>query len=48
MSATGGVYDREEGESVDNAELNYEELKVICDETHRFGLKVASHAIGDQ
>jgi imidazolonepropionase-like amidohydrolase len=48
VSATGGVYGRELGESVDNAELNYEELKAICDEAHRFGLKVASHAIGRQ
>ncbi|MBP2259160.1 metal-dependent hydrolase family protein [Virgibacillus alimentarius] len=46
VSATGGVYGRMEGESVQNSELNYEELKVICDTAHQFGLKVASHAIG--
>jgi imidazolonepropionase-like amidohydrolase len=46
VSATGGVYGRTQGEKVDNSELTYEELKVICDEAHRFGLKVASHAIG--
>lgn len=46
VSATGGVYGRSEGESVDNVELNFEELKAICDEAHKFGLKVASHAIG--
>jgi len=46
LSATGGVYGRVEGEVAENAELNYEEIKSICDEAHRFGLKVASHAIG--
>lgn len=46
VSATGGVYGRAEGEKVGNAELSLEELKVICEEAHRFGIKVASHAIG--
>ncbi|WP_088032119.1 metal-dependent hydrolase family protein [Evansella clarkii] len=46
VSATGGVYGREEGEKVDHVELTFDELKVICEEAHRFGLKVASHAIG--
>lgn len=46
VSATGGVYGRTEGEEVGNAELNEDELAVICDEAHKFGLKVASHAIG--
>src|SRR5699024_3592995 len=46
VSATGGVYGRNEGEEVGNSELGLEELKVICDEAHKFGLKVASHAIG--
>lgn len=46
VSATGGVYGRTEGESVGSVELNYDELKVICDEAHKFGLKVAAHAIG--
>ncbi|MBT2682230.1 amidohydrolase family protein [Bacillus sp. ISL-37] len=46
VSATGGVYGRTEGEEVGNAELSFEEIEVICNEAHRFGLKVASHAIG--
>ncbi|MCU1806340.1 amidohydrolase family protein [Cytobacillus firmus] len=46
VSATGGVYGRIEGEQVGHAELSLEEQKVICKEAHRFGLKVASHAIG--
>lgn len=46
VSATGGVYGREEGEVAENSELSLEEMKVICDEAHRFGLKVSSHAIG--
>lgn len=46
VSATGGVYGRREGEKAENSELSFEELKVVCDEAHRFGLKVASHAIG--
>lgn len=46
VSATGGVYGRTEGEAIDHAELNFEELRAICDEAHKFGLKVASHAIG--
>src|SRR5699024_7716212 len=48
VSATGGVYGRTEGEDVGNAELSLEELTVICEEAHKFGLKVASHAIGRQ
>src|SRR5699024_2533973 len=46
VSATGGVYGRMEGEKVGNAELNLDELEIICNEAHKFGLKVASHAIG--
>ncbi|MDW0113098.1 amidohydrolase family protein [Sporosarcina saromensis] len=46
VSATGGVYGRSKGELAENAELNLEELTVICSEAHRFGLQVASHAIG--
>ncbi|MEH7502732.1 amidohydrolase family protein [Neobacillus drentensis] len=46
VSATGGVYGRAVGEAAENAELSFEELKVICDESRRFHLKVASHAIG--
>lgn len=48
VSATGGVYGRTSGESVGQAELSREEIRVICDEAHRFGLKVAAHAIGEQ
>src|SRR5690625_5471414 len=46
ISSTGGVYGRTEGEEVGHVELNLDEQKVICDEAHKFGLKVASHAIG--
>lgn len=46
VSATGGVYGRTEGEEVGNAELNIDELETVCNEAHKFGLKVASHAIG--
>ncbi|ASN04546.1 metal-dependent hydrolase family protein [Virgibacillus necropolis] len=46
VSSTGGVYGRQEGEVVGNAELSMEEQQVICNEAHKFGLKVASHAIG--
>ncbi|MCS0789919.1 amidohydrolase family protein [Cytobacillus firmus] len=46
VSSTGGVYGRIEGEQVGNSELSLEEQEVICKEAHRFGLKVASHAIG--
>nr|WP_272875262.1 amidohydrolase family protein [Bhargavaea massiliensis] len=46
VSATGGAYGRDEGEQVGHSELNPEELQTIANEAHRFGLKVASHAIG--
>jgi imidazolonepropionase-like amidohydrolase len=45
ISATGGVYGRQHGEDVGTAELSREEIKTVCDEAHRFGLKVAAHAI---
>lgn len=48
VSATGGVYGRIEGEEVGTAELTYKELKAICDEAHRFGLRVAAHAISEE
>lgn len=48
VSASGGVYGRIEGEDVGTAELTYKELKAICDESHRFGLKVAAHAISEE
>lgn len=46
VSSTGGVYGRTEGEAVGNVELSREEQEVICNEAHKFGLRVASHAIG--
>jgi len=48
VSATGGVYGRLEGEAVGTAELTEKELKAVCDEAHRFGLKVAAHAISEE
>ncbi len=48
VSATGGVYGRSEGEEVGTAELTEKELKAICEEAHRFGLKVAAHAISEE
>lgn len=47
VSATGGVYGREEGEGVDDVELRSEELAMIIDEAHRRNLKVTAHAIGE-
>ena len=35
ISATGGVYGRESGESVDDTELRQEEVDMIIDEAHR-------------
>lgn len=46
ISASGGVYGRSEGESAGQSELSLEEMTIICDEAHKFGLNVASHAIG--
>lgn len=46
VSATGGVYGRTEGEAVGTSELTRDELKAICQEAHRLGLRVASHALG--
>lgn len=46
VSATGGVYGRTEGETVGQSELTFEEMEAIAREAHRFGLKVAAHAIG--
>jgi imidazolonepropionase-like amidohydrolase len=48
LSATGGVYGRTSGEDVGQAELSQGEIEVICREAHRFGLKVAAHAIGEE
>ena len=46
VSATGGVYGREEREEVGRSELTREELESICREAHRRGIRVASHALG--
>ena len=48
VSATGGVYGRKEGEEVGQSELTRPELEAICREAHRLGLRVASHAIGEE
>lgn len=48
ISATGGVYGREEGEGVDDTELRQEELEMIMDEAHRRHVPVTAHAIGEQ
>ena len=47
LSATGGVYGRAVGEAVGQAELDREEIAAICREAHKFGLRVAAHAIGE-
>lgn len=48
ISATGGVYGRQEGEEVGTAELTRNEIEAVCQEAHRFGLKVAAHAISEE
>lgn len=48
LSATGGVYGKQDNEDVGTAELTFEEIKAICAEAHRFGLKVAAHAISEE
>jgi len=48
LAATGGVYGRPEGEDVGQAELTLEELSAAVHEAHRFGLKVAAHALGTE
>ena len=46
VAATGGVYGRPEGEEIGQCELTEEELSVAAREAHRFGLRVAAHALG--
>jgi imidazolonepropionase-like amidohydrolase len=46
VAATGGVYGRPEGEEIGQVELTYEELAAAASEAHRFGLRVAAHALG--
>lgn len=48
IAATGGVYGRTEGEAVGQSELTFEEMEAIAKEAHRFGLKVAAHALGTE
>lgn len=48
IAATGGVYGRAVGESAGQSELTFEEMEAIATEAHRFGLKVAAHAIGTE
>lgn len=46
LAATGGVYGRPQGEDVGQSELTLDELRAAVHEAHRFGLKVAAHALG--
>jgi imidazolonepropionase-like amidohydrolase len=48
LSVTGGAYGRTEGEAVGHCELNFDEIEVACREAHKFGVKVAAHAIGEE
>ena len=48
LAATGGVYGRSEGEDVGQTELTLDELSAAVREAHRFGLKVAAHALGTE
>jgi imidazolonepropionase-like amidohydrolase len=47
-AATGGAYGREEGEEVGQAELSPAELGALTAEAHRFGRRVAAHALGTE
>lgn len=46
IAATGGVYGRAVGESAGQSELTFDEMEAVTSEAHRFGLKVAAHALG--
>jgi imidazolonepropionase-like amidohydrolase len=48
VAATGGVYGRPNGEAIGQTELTYEELAAAAREAHRFGLRVAAHALGSE
>jgi imidazolonepropionase-like amidohydrolase len=48
ISATGGVYGREEREEVGQSEFTRGEVEAICNEAHRLGVRVASHALGKE
>lgn len=48
VAATGGVYGRPHGEAIGQTELTYEELAAAASEAHRFGLRVAAHALGTE
>ncbi|TCP54302.1 imidazolonepropionase-like amidohydrolase [Tamaricihabitans halophyticus] len=47
-AATGGVYGQSEGEEIGQSELSYAELAVLAKEAHRFGKRVAAHALGTE
>jgi imidazolonepropionase-like amidohydrolase len=47
-AATGGAYGREEGEEVGQPELSAAELAALTTEAHRFGRRVAAHALGTE
>lgn len=47
-AATGGAYGRAEGEEIGQSELGFEELAALAAEAHRFGRKVAAHALGTE
>ncbi|MQA01898.1 MAG: amidohydrolase family protein [Streptosporangiales bacterium] len=47
-AATGGAYGQSEGEEIGQSELSYEELAALAAEAHRFGRKVAAHALGTE
>jgi len=46
ICATGGVFSL--GDSVGAQQLGHEEMKVIVEEAHMLGMKVAAHAHGDE
>lgn len=48
VAATGGVYGRPDAERIGQSELGLEELAAAASEAHRFGLKVAAHALGNE
>ena len=46
--ATGGVYGRAQGEAILDEELSYDEIRVLVEESHKRGVPVAAHAIGQK
>src|SRR3954447_7739681 len=47
-AATGGAYGREDGEEIGQSELSAAELAALTAEAHRFGRRVAAHALGTE